>query len=56
MTFFALVGRLLMNFALSPTGRNIMKAAGRYAVRQGQAALIRAVRSGNRKIEIEKIR
>lgn len=56
MTFFGLITRLILNYALSPEGQNALSTVGRYAVRQGTRAFIRAVSRGNSKMESEKVK
>lgn len=56
MAFWQMVGRLLLNFSANPLVQDALRKAGNYAIRQGTAALVRAVRNRNPKVETETYR
>lgn len=56
MTFWQIAIRLLMNFAVSPTGQNAMKAAGRAVLRQASRSFIKAVNRGTKSRERERVK
>lgn len=51
MSYFAIITRLLLNLSANPLVQDALRKAGTYAIRQGTAALVRAVQQRNPKIE-----
>lgn len=56
MAFWQIMTRLLLNLSANPLVQDVVRKAGNYAIRQGTAALVRAVRNRNPKVEMDRVR